>query len=96
MDVLHAPVRSFASKYLHFHAPRAVPIYDAYANVRLKRYVGSSVRVPDEWEGVGDEKYSRFVARYLMLYEEIDDRFGIRLAPKEIDRLLWKLPSLSL
>ena len=84
--------RSFVSKYLHFHAPKAVPIFDSYAAVNLKAYLSGRVRVPSEWDGPADHQYAAYVARYLVFRDSIRERFDLLLTPRQIDRLLWKVP----
>lgn len=81
--------RSFISKYLHFHAPLAVPIYDSLAAAALRRYVVGRVTVPAHWKAY-DREYTLFVIRYLHLHELIRERFGHSLGPRQMDRLLWK------
>lgn len=82
--------RSFVSKYLHFHAPQAVPIFDSLAARALKQYVAGRVPIPRRWTAY-DREYTLFVARYLRLKDLIRERFGSDLAPRQMDRLLWKV-----
>jgi hypothetical protein len=87
--------RSFASKYLHFHAPKAVPIFDSYAVQNLKEFVPGRLRVPPDWNGPADSQYAAYVARYLVFRDTIRERFDLRLTPRQIDRLLWRVPGHS-
>jgi hypothetical protein len=82
--------RSFVSKYLHFHAPNAVPIYDSLAVTSLSRHI-PRVAVPDEWK-MFDRPYADFVTRYLVLHASITRIHKRTLTPRQMDRLLWKLP----
>jgi len=81
--------RSFASKYLHFHAP-ALPIYDSYAAERalpsLYRWQPDFevFQLPDE----ADHYYARFVFRFWQLYREasaLTQDVSVRL----LDYYLW-------
>lgn len=82
--------RSFASKYLHFHAPAAVPIYDSLADATLRRYLPRRARIPTRWAAY-DRPYAQFLSRFLELRDSIRDDFGHVLSPREMDRLLWKV-----
>ena len=78
--------RSLASKYLHFHAPHLFFIYDTRASVALRSGTPSrrSAVVPRG----ADPRYATFVARALELRNHIEQRFGRRLSPRQLDRLL--------
>lgn len=82
--------RSFVSKYLHFHAPDVVPIYDSLADVALRTYVPGRVRIPTRWAAY-DRSYAQFLSRYLKLRDWIQGHFGHELSPRQMDRLLWKV-----
>lgn len=58
-------LRSFVSKYLHFHHP-AVPLFDSVAAKRLK-FVRHSRRVASAC--TGDSEYAGFVDRFFWLYK---------------------------
>lgn len=81
--------RSLASKYLHFHAPAQVPIFDNIASGELFRLM-SRHRLTAEMDNQFDALYERFSLLLLDLREEIKngDRDGARLTPRELDRLL--------
>ena len=83
-------VRSWSSKYLHFHAP-GVPLYDSRARGVVKaRYDLRRVRnqhfpSPDE----GDYKYSQFVNAFLSLWVEASE-LGLPVTVRRLDQfLLW-------
>ncbi len=79
--------RSFASKYLHFHCPVAVPVYDARAVKALGlRYPGWRSPVPKPEH---DAIYSRFVYLTLQALDDIEVRLNERLSLKDLDRILW-------
>jgi hypothetical protein len=83
-----ASMRSFASKYLHFHRP-LVPIYDSQCAQALRWRVAGVVRSPAQ-TGL-DPDYSEFCARFLALYEDCIHR-GLDVTVKRLDALLWQLP----
>ena len=93
VDVLAKSIRkrkrSFASKYLHFHAPIAVPIYDSIAAGSLRERIPNRRRLPRSFRGY-DPAYAMFVGRYLQFRDDIVARFGLDLSPRQLDRLLWK------
>jgi len=64
-------LRSFVSKYMHFHCP-AVPLYDTYAAAALRKLVPWR-SIGEDFEGVrqADREYRRFCARFFRLYERI-------------------------
>lgn len=83
-------VRSWSSKYLHFHAP-GVPLYDSRARGVVKaRYDLRRVRnqhfaCPDE----GDYDYSQFVNAFLSLWVEASE-LGLPVTVRRLDQfLLW-------
>jgi len=80
---------SFASKYLHFHAP-AVPIYDSYAAERALPHIyrwqpGFAVFEPPEG---ADHEYARFVFRFWQLYQDAVAA-GQHVSVKLLDYYLW-------
>jgi hypothetical protein len=80
--------RSLASKYLHFHAPEAVPIFDSYTQ---KTICESLPRWCDQsgLSRLDDKDYSSFVARVINVLDRIEREHGTRLTVKQLDRLLW-------
>jgi hypothetical protein len=78
--------RSLASKYLHFHLPHLFFIYDsrAMSAIRALRIPGSDILVP---RGV-DKAYADFVSAAIGVQEHVHSRFGQRLNPRQLDRLL--------
>ena len=91
-DLTHgASMRSFISKYLHFHRP-VVPIYDSQCKEALEGRVKGAVRAP-RTEGL-DRSYYEFCARFLALYQDCHSR-GLAVTVKKLDALLWHLPKKS-
>ena len=78
--------RSLASKYLHFHRPDLFFIYDSRAvqGIRALGIPGRAITVPPS----ADREYARFVGAAMGLRDHVRSRFGKRLNPRELDRLL--------
>ena len=79
---------SFASKYLHFHSPIAVPIYDSRATTALGRQALGRKRMPESFKAY-DPVYAQFIHRYLACRDQIKERYGYDLTPRQMDRILW-------
>ena len=78
--------RSLASKYLHFHFPRSVYIYDARAAHAIR-----AVSLPlrrHEFVSEHDPEYARFFVRCARLHGELEQRVGRALTPREVDKVL--------
>jgi len=87
---------SFVSKYLHFHCPM-VPIYASRAHGAISQYVDrrrvrrigrAMIQLP-EWSLA----YRRFVAAFVVLYERAQAEADSAPSVKEVDYLLWQVPS---
>lgn len=83
-------VRSWSSKYLHFHAP-GVPIYDSRARgvvkgrYDLRRVRNQHITCPP----TGDYAYAQFVNGFLSLWSEAVER-GLPVSVRRLDQfLLW-------
>lgn len=80
--------RSLASKYLHFHAPRAVFIFDSIANENIRKILAGKHFVIDAQY---DKQYEEFVRRCIFFREEIFEKeLGTSASPREIDDYLLK------
>lgn len=82
--------RSLASKYLHFHCPEKLFIYDSRVRVAIKKLVkrpdkGILTNVSDY-----DPEYGDFVCRMLELQEYLDEQFGVYELPRKLDSFLLK------
>jgi hypothetical protein len=75
---------SFASKYLHFHAPDHFPIYDSYVNSAIARHYPRAR--PDLNAGSVDPRYSRFCQLALIFQSEHARTSTLR----EMDRTLYQ------
>lgn len=80
--------RSLASKYLHFHCPEKIFIYDSRAKVAIRIIV----KRPDKKilsELVEyDAEYGDFVCRMLELQKYLDEKLGVHEKPRSIDSFL--------
>jgi len=73
--------RSLASKYLHFHAPKAFFIYDSIANKKIREELtNKKFKVPNKY----DKEYANFVYRCLYFR----DNFHEGKSPRDIDKVL--------
>ena len=80
--------RSLASKYLHFHCPQSVFIYDSRALASIRACRVEPVRL--EFESA-DREYARFVGAALALRNRVLEQFDTALTPRQLDRLLLAL-----
>lgn len=78
--------RSLASKYLHFHQPRAFFIFDSIANAKIREALkGRRFKVPTEFDGL----YTEFVYRCLWYRDNVfEPALGRQSSPRELDRHL--------
>jgi len=79
--------RSLASKYLHFHAPQSVFIYDSRATHRIKEIV----RLPKKFKLTKkfDNDYEGFVYRCIYYRDEIfEQEISAFASPRKIDMKL--------
>ena len=77
--------RSLASKYLHFHAPKAFFIYDSIANTKIRenlRNIKSRFIISNSYDC--DNEYANFVYRCLYFR----DNFHKGKSPRDIDKIL--------
>lgn len=81
--------RSLASKYLHFHNPESFFIYDTRANGAIRKI---TPRAKNMWQGLSinksDKEYENFYRRCCWLQKDLVSRFGRKLSPREIDKIL--------
>jgi len=85
--------RSLASKYLHFHAPRAFFIYDSISLASVERVLSSNGRAkyvePDSLRDHGDPEYRRYAVRLIQYRDEIlETELGKLASPRCIDNQL--------
>lgn len=79
--------RSLASKYLHFHFPRAVYIYDARAVAAIRQVSPPLRRRGGAFER-SDREYARFFERSVAYQRELEQILGRRVTPREVDKVL--------
>lgn len=82
--------RSLASKYLHFHCPDTVYIYDSRADAAVKKLVGGKITIPSNLvSGTDvDATYADFCTRAQALVEYIKKTYNKALTPRQLDDLL--------
>lgn len=89
-DISQLQKRSLASKYLHFHCPQKVFIYDS----RAKEAIHKIVERPDKkplnklQPNEFDQEYGDFVCRILELKNFLETKLKRSLAPRDIDNFL--------
>ncbi len=77
--------RSLASKYLHFHAPRAIFIYDSIANTNLRsKLQGERFKTLKGF----DNAYASFCLRAIKYRDDFEVRINALLTPRRLDAYL--------
>lgn len=82
--------RSLASKYLHFHCPQKVFIYDSRARDAIHKLVerpDKSVLSPLQLDKF-DKEYGDFVCRIIELKKFLEAELNTKLSPRDIDNFL--------
>ena len=79
--------RSFASKYLHFHCPDKVLIYDSRAAAAIRKVV-QRPNINEEWKTEYDSEYVDFCTRVIEMSKCIEERTGSRPCPRQVDNFL--------
>ncbi len=79
--------RSLASKYLHFHAPKHVCIYDSRAVSAMSKLSSVTGRAR-KTDGSGDNEYRKFFEKCSILRKHCKEEYGAVLTPRQIDNLL--------
>ena len=80
--------RSLASKYLHFHCPEAVFIYDSVASTALRKIVKKPKNIGTYITGNRDAEYVDFCLRAIELRQYIADEYGLNLTVRDLYSLL--------
>lgn len=89
-DISKLQKRSLASKYLHFHCPSKVFIYDSRARDAIHKFVKRPDKSilknlqPDKY----DKDYGDFVCRILELKNFLETKLKKSLTPRDIDNFL--------
>jgi len=82
--------RSFASKYLHFHLCNSFFIYDSRAQKALGALKIKLTK--DEYKQINGQKVDKIYANYFLkclhMQKEIENYYGEKLTPRQIDNLL--------
>ncbi len=84
--------RSLASKYLHFHKPDLFYIYDSRAEGAIRAVTPARLKgintIPDITKEQADAEYHNFCRRCQWLRDDINERYGKDLNPRNLDNLL--------
>jgi hypothetical protein len=80
-------MRSLASKYLHFHFPRAVYIYDERASSAI-RLIRPRLRLSAPACDRYDTTYARFFQGCTPFHDELEHLLGRAVTPREVDKVL--------
>lgn len=77
--------RSLASKYLHFHAPKSVFIFDSIANRKIREIL-SPIKKRFTCKGMHDYQYESFARRCIFFRDNIFEKeIGALASPRRID-----------
>lgn len=77
--------RSLASKYLHFHAPKSVFIYDSIASKNIRKLISQSKRKLPIAKNF-DNEYEAFVHRCIYYRDnELEQKIGVKVTPRRLD-----------
>jgi hypothetical protein len=81
--------RSLASKYLHFHLPAHFFLFDNRAQQGL-RLIQIKINEKNHKNGIKkyDKQYEKHFTKMLALKRMIQEKYGVDLTPRELDRLL--------
>ena len=92
-DLTEKEKRSLASKYLHFHLPHLVFIYDSRVSQVIGKFARVRVRSSDIQDG-WDSTYAKFAFRVYAIYQKLRERpFASRhgdTLPRVIDNFLLR------
>jgi len=87
-DITDLNKRSLASKYLHFHAPRCVFIYDSIANRRIREIMTPNKR-RFKLKKSFDDDYEGFVYRCIYYRDKVfENEINALATPRKIDMKL--------
>lgn len=89
LEITELEKRSLTSKYLHFHCPNMVYIYDSRACIRARQLVSKDgTRFSKHKSKDVDAEYTDFCVRILELQEYIAQQTGRIFPPRDLDNLL--------
>ncbi len=86
-DISGLEKRSLASKYLHFHFRDLFFIFDSRAVAAIQKLSGKIERTGHYAVKVDDE-YRKFCEKCLQVRRHIEENYGQRLTPRQLDNLL--------
>lgn len=92
-EVTGVQKRSLASKYLHFHAPKSVFIFDSIVNKNLRQILRSTkqkFKLSDEYRDKYDVTYADFCCRSIYYRDNIlEKKLGKNVTPRRLDMELY-------
>lgn len=82
--------RALASKYLHFHYPNTVFIYDSRVceGMRKLREITDNGA---KWNGEGDSEYAKFATKCVTVRDYIMKQYKVSMTPRILDTFLLKV-----
>jgi hypothetical protein len=81
-DITGINKRSLASKYLHFHSPKSVFIYDSLANKGVRQKLSKKY----DLTGNFDDEYEGFVYRCIDFRDAmLESKLGFPVSPRRLD-----------
>lgn len=90
-------LRSFVSKYLHFHCPSCVFIYDSRARKMVFERVKKDKNTMNPFSGIKcDIEYADYCLRAFELYRFLKDYAYATINPRDLDDYLLRMDDLSL
>ena len=91
----HLNLRSFVSKYLHFHCPSCVFIYDSRARRMVFERVKKDRNSTDPFAGIEcDIEYADYCLRAFELYRYIKNHACNTFCPRDLDDYLLRMDDL--
>lgn len=92
-EITELQKRSLASKYLHFHLPKSIFIYDSIANSEIQELTkDKKIQIPNGF----DREYSKFVLRCLEFREKFESEIIKKTStPRDLDSFLLKYDGFS-
>ena len=90
-DMTGLEKRSLASKYLHFHRPEMFFIYDSRAKTAISKVTPPIKEIREIQCEDEDREYLTFVRRCQHLKDDIAQRFGKTLTPRQVDKILLNI-----
>lgn len=82
--------RALASKYLHFHYPNTVFIYDSRVCEGMRKLKAFTDKGP-KWNGEGDSEYAKFATKCVTVRDHINQQYKVSMTPRILDTFLLEV-----